>query len=478
MAKYSELPQIVFTITFAVLCFIFINYIALSVAVLFYPYDLDFSEGFVITPAIRLLEGGQLYNDIKSFPYYSVVKYPPVFYIVNAFTMLLLGKTLLSARLISLLSSLGVGYLIFLIVKKRTKNKILGIFSALLFFSSFVMFWHTSQARVDMLALFFSLSGIYLIQDYKKGRNFYLAIMFFVLAFLTKQIFVAAPVASFVYLFFKDRKKSFEFFSIIAVLAVFSFLAINFLTHGGFFAHMFEYSKGIMATDFELLTLLLEKNIMILLISFYYFYKNSSELLGLYFIFAYVLFFSILFLRMGGWVYYFLETAITTSVLAGVILNTVFSGPKKRFFIIVMILLVVQLVIFVRHDPRSVLFIFKSKAYPPLVNIEADNKMASYIQNATANVLVEHASYARANGKEVSPESWSLIELQQNGIVTGEETLEFLENQDYSLIIYYSRFDGIGGFKEYLEGEYEQIDKIRWMDLSFHYRDWLVYEKS
>jgi hypothetical protein len=106
-----------------------------------------------------------------------------------------------------------------------------------------------------------------------------------------------------------------------------------------------------------------------------------------------------------------------------------------------------------------------------------DKKISSYVQNSTGKVLVEHATYARLNGKEIPPEASSVFELEKNKIINPSDVLRFYKNQNYSLVIYYSRFTLIDGLKDYIEKNYEFIDSIKWKSLESVDRTWLIYRK-
>lgn len=468
------------------LVFVFFNFLAVCLVTLSYPYDVDYSEGFIISPTIRLLEGKPLYHNItSSLNPYSPVKYPPFFYLVNALTMLILGKNLLSARIISFLSSLGISALIFLLIKRKTNKNKLGVIASLLFLSSHVVFWLAPQARMDALAAFLSLTGVYLVL--KKKR--YYSLIPFSLALLTKQSYISAPIACSVYFFLNEEdktkglKKSLKFLGLLTLIVSSAFLLTDFLSNGRFIKHLTVYSqgiffwnarKGLKLENFGNLFRSLRSLFLVLLISVYYFYKNPKKLLPLYLLFS--LSFSIFkFLRLGGWVYYFFEFSMVASILTCLWLNE-FDKPLEKSFLF--LLLFLQILVFASSDPRILYFTLEPQNYPPLVNRKADRLISSYVQNSTGKVWIEHASYARANGKEVGPEPWSMVELQRSGFFNRSEFLGFMREQNYSRVIYYSRLKRLPGFESYLRKNYRKIDQVGWIDLAFHNRTWSVYERS
>ncbi len=474
MLKRLLKKEVISPFLMILLLFIFINYLASSLSTLFYPYDVDYSEGFILTPSIRLLNRKNLYQDVNISPF-SIINYTPIFFFVNSFTMILFGENLFSAKLISFISSIAIGYLIYLIVYKQSKKKFISIVSSLIFFSSFVTFFAGPLAKVDLLAALFSILGIYFIGQHKKRKNFFLAIIFFILSVFTKQTFIAAPIASFIYLLTEDRKKGLRFLSFFVLSTLVISFLINTLSQGQFFLHLIKYSVGVLTFDYNLFNYLFLANLIILCVAIFYFFRKPKTLLSLYFVLSLIIVI-IELMRAGGSIYYFFELTIITSILTGLLLNDFRSNPDRKFFLIFIIFL--QLILFIQADSRILLFIFKPNDYPPLVNQVTDGRISTYVKNSTGNVLVEHATFARLNGKKIPPEPSSVYELEKNNILDSSEVMKFYENQDYSLIIYYSRLNLVQGLRDYIEKNYELIDKLNWRSLEGVDWSWKVYEKK
>jgi hypothetical protein len=385
--------------------------------------------------------------------------------------MILFGENLFSARIISFTSSMIIGILIFLIVYKITRDKFLGIISSFLFFSSFITFYLSSLARVEALAALFSILGIYFITRHKKKLNIFLATIFFTLSIFTKQTYIAAPLASFIYLFLKDRKNSFKFLLTFLVSSASIFFLMDFLSNGQFFLHILKYNVGVLKFDYNLLFLLVQKNLIFLLIGFLYFLKKRSDLFSIYFIIS-LLIFVARFMRIGGSIYYFFELTIVTSIITCLFLK---KYIQHEHFLLIIVLF--QLILFIQSDPREIFFILQPDKYPPLVNLPTDEKISHYIQNSPSKVLVEHASFNLMNGKEVPPDSFSVYELERNNILNKTKVLEFYKSQNYSFVIFYSRFVLIEGLRDYIEKNYELVDKVEWQSLEYVNRMWLIYRR-
>jgi 4-amino-4-deoxy-L-arabinose transferase-like glycosyltransferase len=137
-------------------------YLVVALARINYPYDLEWMEGGTLEHVARILRGQPLYvpPSLEFTPYI----YAPLYYYVAAPFAYLFGLRLVSLRLVSFAASLGVLALIAALVHGRTRSRLgaligAGLFAALhdrtgAFFD---------LARVDSLALFFMLLGVWLL---------------------------------------------------------------------------------------------------------------------------------------------------------------------------------------------------------------------------------------------------------------------------------------------------------------------------
>ncbi len=137
-------------------------YLVVALARLNYPYDLEWMEGGTLEHVARVLGGRPLYvaPSLEFTPYI----YAPLYYYVAAPSAYLFGLRLLPLRLVSFAASLGVFALIAALVHGRTRSRLgalvgAGLFAAL--FDRAGAFF--DLARVDSLALFFALLGVWLL---------------------------------------------------------------------------------------------------------------------------------------------------------------------------------------------------------------------------------------------------------------------------------------------------------------------------
>ncbi len=207
-----------------------------------FEYPLDYGEGPLLNQALRVVEGQPLYpQGIQSSPY-LISNYPPVFVLVNAVLVALFGPSLALGRLVSFLSTAGSAGMIALILRKFSQSKdILPILAGTSIFliTPYVLEW-SPLFRIDMLGLFLSLAGLYvLIRDPDQNRNGYFAAGLFILAAYTRQSFgLAAPLAGLVYTFTRNKSQAMRLFVSYALGGLAIFGLLYWLTDGAFFFHI------------------------------------------------------------------------------------------------------------------------------------------------------------------------------------------------------------------------------------------------
>src|SRR4030042_2663290 len=172
----------------------FLYFLWHSFAVLSYPLWLDESEGFSLDSTVEFLRSGVLYPDLDSFGAYPR-PYPPVWYVLSSFFMFFFGRVILAGRLLSFFASFLCGLVLYRICRYLTGDYAVALGFSLLFFASRFVFLWSPLFRVDFLGLLFSLCGIYFAL--KHPMRVLPQVLFFVLAFFTKQSFIAAPLAVF-----------------------------------------------------------------------------------------------------------------------------------------------------------------------------------------------------------------------------------------------------------------------------------------
>jgi hypothetical protein len=164
-----------------ILCFIGIALLSLP-----YPYHLEWMEGQMIDVVARVVEGKPLYMEptIEYVPFL----YTPLYFYVSAFVAWFTGVDFLPARLVSFLSALGCGAIIYAWIRKETPSHLYALIGAGLFFATYKLSgrW-LDVARNDSFSLFLTLAGLFFLFHYHQRKVMIATGALLAAAFFTKQ---------------------------------------------------------------------------------------------------------------------------------------------------------------------------------------------------------------------------------------------------------------------------------------------------
>lgn len=172
------------------------------------PSDTSNPESLAIFFVERVAEGKDLFLDYHQPPF-NLLQYTPVYH-------LLLGKTarafdlnrekiFIVGRIFTFGCTLLIGMLLFLRAGAEEKKFSIAASGALFFLSSYILWPWAVTNRPDILGVLFSLAGFLIYTKFASSPVRWFAVLLFVLAFFTKQYFLSAPFAIFLWLF-ADRK--------------------------------------------------------------------------------------------------------------------------------------------------------------------------------------------------------------------------------------------------------------------------------
>lgn len=215
-------------------------YIVIAVIRVRYPFELEWMEGGSVVHVQRILSGQPLYArpSLEFTPFI----YTPFYYYVSAVPARVLGNGFLPLRLVSLAASLGSLVLIALFVRKRTRSASASFLAACLFAATFKLTgaWF-DLARVDSLALFLMLAGVYVIESSTSVAMTSVAVIVLVLSFLTKQssAFVMAGLGGAALITRRGRDR-WLLPGLLGVLSVAAVWVLNRQTDGWFGYYVFN----------------------------------------------------------------------------------------------------------------------------------------------------------------------------------------------------------------------------------------------
>lgn len=397
----------IFSILILILLFYYsIIFVLSATFCIFYPYQVEYGEGFLLYQAKVISEGRNIYKDINEEPY-NIVNYPPLYPLIISFYVQFFGTSFAFGRTISVFSVILLGFLIYKICRN--------IYVPFIFLSSPYIFFWSLLHRVDLLALLLSFLGIYFI----KNNKIFASIPFFVLSFFTKQSFLAAPIATLLYLFTKKEKEKVKIalkFGLLNFGTIFALLfIINYITDGQFYLHTFVYSTGPYNYDRAVSNFLafLQTHGFLIAISFWYLVSNPKNLFSIYFSLA-IAISTITSGKLGSNVNYLIEPIAISCILFGLSMKDV---PKD----LTKILIVLQLLAFY-HQPFH-------------LNPSVDSLLSVEVQKHE-KILSENAGILVINGKELYFQPlFDFTYLSNKGLWDQKLILSEIENKSFDLII-------------------------------------------
>lgn len=237
MINRQKLHYLFYLPLFALYAFVLFYFINTSVMAIQCPFTLENGEGFVLHTSIQYQKGILPYKDITQ-PHNLVNNYPPIFNLLCNFLDPLFDFSFASGRFVSFLSLLGISVFLFLSVRLITGSILWSIISGISFLVVPFIF-NIVRYRVDALAIFFSITGLYFfLLAIKKDSHWWLCITFLLLGIYTKHISVSAPAAILLLLFLMNHKRKW-FFSIrfLSGLLI-PGLILQLITNGYFLKHV------------------------------------------------------------------------------------------------------------------------------------------------------------------------------------------------------------------------------------------------
>jgi 4-amino-4-deoxy-L-arabinose transferase-like glycosyltransferase len=224
-------PRFLKCALFALACYFLFVYIAIALARMHYPFELEWMEGGSLEQVRRILAGQKLYvaPSLEFIPFI----YPPLYYYLAAGFAAIIGLSFFPLRLLSFLASLGCFWVIFRIVREETRDNLAGFIAACLFAATFRLSgaWF-DLGRTDTLFMFFTLTALYCIRFRPSTRSFILAGALMACAFQSKQTALAISLAMMAGALLLHGRRAFYFVGAAVIITVASLLVLD-LWHGG-----------------------------------------------------------------------------------------------------------------------------------------------------------------------------------------------------------------------------------------------------
>lgn len=214
-----------------------------------YPYWRPGSEGLVLDETLRVRHGLPIYGAITQTSFISG-PYPPVFYYVTAFLMNFWGEGMLAGRVVSFASALACAALGGWLIWRESRAIWVAVLTGpLVLLTPPFLIW-ASRNRGDVLMVAFNLAGLVAVtyinsfgdkSHRKKWGIAALAIIFFTLAFYTKQTGLTAPLAATLWLLLQNWRFGLKWIGGLAVGLLLPFLLLEIVSNHEFYRHMVSY---------------------------------------------------------------------------------------------------------------------------------------------------------------------------------------------------------------------------------------------
>ncbi len=208
-----------------------------------YPFNLEWMEGQSIDVIQRIEEGKPFYTkpSIEYVPYI----YTPLYFYVSALIAKLTGVGFYPARLVSTLSALGAGWVVYAWIRKENHDWKSGLIGAGLFFATYRLSgrWF-DNARVDSLALFLTFFSAYTYTHYHTSRSAITAGILATIAFFTKQSALIILLPVFVCGLYTDRRKSILTLTIFAATLIPAIALYEYASNGWFIFYTYRVPAG------------------------------------------------------------------------------------------------------------------------------------------------------------------------------------------------------------------------------------------
>lgn len=446
--------------------FIITLFLFYSLRTIFYQYNVNISEGQVLTLSMMLYEKGNYFLNISNYPFMHGA-YPPVYPFIVSIFLHLTGPSFMIGRMISFIATVVIVCILYkLFFQESQRNKEYSLLLSVLFLAPFFVVKWSSIFRVDMLAVCFSFLGIYFYIFYneKKSNLRFISVIFFILAFYTKQNAIAAPMAILIYNILRNRKECIKFLILYSIPLLSIFLLINYATRGEFYLHLIKYTYfiGLSISRIPGSYQIFLKEITILFILFLIniIFIKKNYIYSLYFIISYLLLFTIT--KPGADTNYYIEPFLSLLIISGLtFLHLIKLYDKKIYNFSLVFLMVFQAFI-----------LFGSSAFVDLIKnpfLPANHKEIAlihyYAKNIKGTILSEDLGFLAINNKPLFLESFQMAWLEKFKLWSSEKILDSCRNQEYSAIIAGNNIMSLNQVEECIQEKYLLIESFENFDL-------------
>ncbi len=407
-------------------------------------------EAFVLNGSLRYAMGLPIYIKPGSFPYvinvYNPFAYLPAGFIGRLFSP---NATLVmkSGKLFSYVSSLllvGVGALVVWESVKSLKAVIFS-FVGIIYFHM-VTLSESFRIRPEPEGMLFSLSGVLVVLSKLKNR-IYIGAMLFMIAFIFKQSFIAAPISVSVYLLIKKEYKDWiRFSSTMSIMLGFFFMVMSVLTDGNYYLCAIKtmaVNNMVLLDNLRMigpfLLIYLWPVLLSILLCAYLYSKFEERVTLVYVYFVTSMIWAIVsFSKDGAAVNYFSEFVIISLIVIGIFIGRL-SISEKYHHSVVQWLPIALFTIYIVVDVASN-GIWEFKVPLPEDGTVEISQYVNRYQQVAGEKLVFHERIAVNLGNPVGLDWYLLTILSNQKMIDLAPLSKKIEDGDYQLIVFSKQF--------------------------------------
>ena len=401
-----------------------------------YPYPLDYGEAPLVNQAMRLAQGENIYYPNLSAPPYTISNYPPLYVLIMSLFIKIFGPSFVIGRVISTISALVSAISLSLIVCRQTKDRLGAFVSGTLMLSMpFVAYW-TCLARVDLLALALSLSGLCVLMHHPvTPKKTLVSSLLLVAAIYTRQTYVlAAPLAAFIWLWARQREQAWQLAGTVGGGALGLFLILNVVTQGGFYFNII--TANVNTLDFEWLLTNLRRlgNTFPLLILIggvfivrFLVLSHSYRSFAVYLVGATLS--GLTIAKIGSNVNYFLEFCAALSLITGI--AVFWLREHIRLHSVLVILLVLQVGWMMRTTSKE--YLGMTRISPE--TLEEIQKLESIVTTSSGPILAdEYMGLMTLQGEFLYIQPFEVTQLAKAGLWDQTQFLQDIKDRKFPAV--------------------------------------------
>jgi len=463
----TKIKSILCILLFIILASLLIASISHTIKIISVPAIIKYTEGISWFQGNALFSGDKLYSSINDYPWIYTT-YPPVGPLIFGAAMKVFGGGLITLRTTVLLFEILIAVLVFLYLKRKTKDNILGISMGIFTFLIFAAHEFHSLARIDFIYLFFNLTTFYFFTRFLEKqnlKNMILTVIFFNITFLTKQPGIFLLIPFLITIFYK--KKSFIVFNIaIIATTLIVYIILNLATSFGLFQHtiIYQFASGTCSIPIRIKTEAIKFLAIFVLgaVSTLYLGFKKHMPIKIFFIFN-ILWLVLIVRKCGADSNYLLEPMLYSLLITGLAIDKLKNQKNiKTIYAIILLTLILTLtIVFVPGNRLT-----KDDI---LLRYNATKAVKQAVDNNRETIIAEEPYYGFVNNKDVillDPFQYS--KLFGNGYADSVKFINYLKDNNLTYIIAGKRLEKyVPGISVLLRERYKPITStIKNEDLS------------